>query len=98
MLILLLCFISSSITAQKINLDTLDIDQLNLYKHKAVTMRNVGMIETLSGVGIVVTGLIIWSIISNSDPESSYDELGGTVVIMISGIVGIVTTVVGIPT
>jgi hypothetical protein len=52
----------------------------------------------LSGVGIVVIGLIIGSILSNSDPESSYDELGGTVVIMISGIVGIVTTVVGIPT
>jgi hypothetical protein len=96
-LIFLLCLVSSSIMAQKINLDTLDIDQLNLYKHKAVTMRNAGMIFTLGGVGVVVTGLIIGSIISNSDPESSYDELSGTVVIMIAGMVGIPTTIYGIP-
>ena len=34
--------------AQKFVLDTLDIDQLNLYKDKAVRMRNAGMILTLN--------------------------------------------------
>jgi len=57
-MILLLCFTSSIILAQKVKLDTLTIDQLNLYKNKAVTMRNTGIILTSVGVGIMATGLM----------------------------------------
>ncbi len=94
-LILLVCFVSNSIMAQRINIDTLDIDQLKLYRHKAVIMRDVGMIETFSGISIMGTGLIIGSIMGNSDPESSYDELGGGLVMMITGIIGMTITAVG---
>jgi hypothetical protein len=41
-LIILVCFISSTIMAQKVNLDTLSIEQLNMNKYKAVKMRNTG--------------------------------------------------------
>ena len=58
-LILLVCSIPLNIMAQKVNhLDTLNIDQLNLYKDKAVKMRNTGRALTLSGIGIFATGLI----------------------------------------
>ena len=93
--ILLGCFISNSIMAQRIDPDTLDIDRLNIYMHKAVIMRNVGMIETFSGISIMGTGLVIGSIMGNSDPETSYDELGGALVMMISGIIGITVAAVG---
>jgi len=45
--------------AQKVNPDTLTMDQLNLYKHKAVTMRNAGMILTLAGTSISATAAYI---------------------------------------
>lgn len=50
--------------SQKINLDTLNIDQLNVYKDKAVKLRNAGRIVTISGVGIAAVGCItsvIWT-------------------------------------
>ncbi|MCJ7449599.1 MAG: hypothetical protein MUO72_18135 [Bacteroidales bacterium] len=85
--------------AQKVNLDTLDIDQLNLYKDKTVTMRNTGMILTFGGVGIVVTGFIIAEIIQpDSDPDQPEPEHTAYFpVIGITGMVGIATTIVGIP-
>jgi hypothetical protein len=72
-LIFLLCLVSSSIMAQKVNLYTLDIDQPNRDMHKAVNMRKAGMIITLGGVGIGVTGSIIGAILMNKDdPESNW--------------------------
>jgi hypothetical protein len=56
-LILLACFISNIAMAQKINLDTLSIDQLNLYRDKAVRMNTAGIILTAGGIGIMLTGL-----------------------------------------
>ncbi len=55
-LILSVCFIANITMAQKINLDTLNIDQLNLYKEKATTMKNAGMVLTLIGVPACITG------------------------------------------
>jgi len=54
---LLIWLISSSIIAQKVNLDTLTLDQLNLYKDKAVKMNTAGIVLTAGGIGIVLTGL-----------------------------------------
>ena len=50
--------------AQKVNLNSLNIDQLNVYKDKAVKERNTGMRVTFTGVGIAAAGYIasvIWS-------------------------------------
>jgi len=103
-LILLVCFISMSIMAQKVNLDNLNIDQLNLYKDKAVKLRNKGMIATGTGVGILAAGLITTGILRES---TIVDELSspwwglGVILVMapafIGMYVGIPTTLVGIP-
>jgi len=95
-LILLLCFISSSIIALKVDLDTLDIDQLNLSKYnKAVTMRNAGMILTLGGIGIAVAGYCIGS--NYHSEEGGYADLPGAVIAMVSVTAGIAVAIVGIP-
>ena len=99
-LILLSCFMSGSIMAQKVNLDTLDIGQLNLYKHKAVTMRNAGMILTFCGVGIVATTIIYENIPNTPNPDHPDDPSHDGIsifAIAIADMVGIATTIVGIP-
>ena len=84
--------------AQKINLDTLNIDQLNLYWHKAVKMKNTGTILTFSGVVMGVTGCIFKEKIVDAlleyddDPYRGFAEMG---VIFTSVGVGIATAVVG---
>ncbi|MBG0857916.1 MAG: hypothetical protein IQL11_00325 [Bacteroidales bacterium] len=58
-LVFLFSIVSNGLTAQKINLDSLNFKQLNQYMIKADKMRNAGMIITVSGIGIGVTGSII---------------------------------------
>jgi hypothetical protein len=100
-LIFLLCSFSSTIMAQKANLDTLNIDQLNLYKDKAVTMRNTGRALTLSGIGVFATGFVIGIIMMNTPgPDNSHDDMNGLLsgfyVICLGGLVGIPCTLAGI--
>ena len=50
--------------SQKINLDTLNIDQLNVYKDNAVKLRKAGRIVTFTGLGIAAAGCFtsaIWT-------------------------------------
>jgi hypothetical protein len=87
---------------RKVNLDTLNIDQLNLYKYKAGKMRNTGRALTLSGVGVIATGFVIGIIMMNtSDPDNSNDDMNyllpGFYVICLGGLVGIPCAAVGIP-
>ena len=79
--------------AQKVKLDSLDIDQLNLYKDKAVTMRNAGIILTSCGVGIMVIGYYIGITYHSDEPE----DWTALAIVGFSGIAGIATAVVGIP-
>jgi len=87
--------------AQKVNLGTLNIDQLNLYKDKAVTMRNTGRVLTLSGVGVMATGFVIgavmWNTPTNNPPDDRHGPLGAFYVICLGGLVGVPCTAVGIP-
>ena len=92
-LILLVCCISSTIMAQKVNPATLTMDQLNLYKHKAVTMRNAGIILASCGVGIIATGYIIGV---NYEPTGTQDWTA-VAIVGFSGLAGIATAGVGIP-
>jgi len=98
-LILLVCYISSSIIAQKINLDTLDFDQLNLYKNKAFKMRKTGIILTFSGFGIMTASYIVGNKIAGVPSDDEYDlnknELKGLAVGLLAGIAGLATTLVG---
>ena len=58
--------IAQKMIMRKVNPDTLNIDQLNLYKHKAVKMRNTGRALTLSGAGVIATGFVIGIILMNT--------------------------------
>jgi hypothetical protein len=86
--------------AQKVNLDTLTVDQLNLYKDRAVKMRNTGMILTFGGVGTVVTSIIIANIPNDQYPDDTGDPAHDRIsiwAIAFIDMVGIATTIVGIP-
>jgi hypothetical protein len=91
--ILLGCFVSSTIMAQKVNPDTLSTDQLNLYRHKAVAMRNAGIILASCGVGIIATGYVIGV---NYQPTGNEDWTA-VAIVGFSGMSGIATAVAGIP-
>lgn len=92
---------SGSMMAQKVNPDTLTYDGLNLYKEKAVKMKNAGMIMTACGVGIVfasyITGVLIGENPSD-DPTGTLSDYSLSLGVMfIGGAAGIATTAVGIP-
>jgi hypothetical protein len=86
---------------RKVNPDTLSVDLLNLYRHKAVKMRNTGRTLTLSGIGVLVTSLVSGIILMNTtDGEPGEDMnylLPGFYVICLGGLVGIPCTSAGIP-
>jgi hypothetical protein len=88
-LILLVCFISNIILAQKINLDTINIDQLNLYKDKAVKLRNAGRILSLGGICVTILGT---GLLSGKPRDSPEFYVGAS-----ASISGIASTLVGIP-
>jgi hypothetical protein len=102
-LIILLCLVSNSIMAQKVNLDTLNIDQPNLDKHKAVdmrkavAMRKAGMILTVGGVGIVAAGYITSAIWLGTNSLEGWDVFKTLIPFYLGALVGIPATVVGIP-
>ena len=93
-IILLLVFgTMPDLAAQKQNkLDTLIIDQLNVYKDEAVKLRNTGIIVAFTGVVIIAAG---WNTYVHSGME------GWGVIVeegsyFISTYVGIPTAIVGI--
>jgi len=97
-LIFLLCLVSSSIMAQKVNLDSLDIDQLNVYKNKAVKMRNTGIYETCIGAAIVATGFIITGIKKKNvtDPNDNMEEIADAIPAVLGSLVGLPVTLAGL--
>jgi len=95
-LILSVCFISYITMAQKINLDTLNIDQLNLYKEKATNMRTAGMVLTMIGVPACITGsrLLINFVIKT--PVKDWDSPEPNLYAILT-VVGAAAGVTGIP-
>jgi hypothetical protein len=90
------------LTAQMQNsLDTLSIDQLNVYKDKAVKMRNTGRILTLTGAGIVTTGIVVGIIFLYLPDAEHGEDMGGLLpsfyVGSLCGLVGISCAAAGIP-
>jgi len=96
-LIFLLFLASSSIIAQKVNLDTLNFKQLNKYMVKADKIRNAGMILTISGVGIVAAGYITSAIWSSSNSLEGWEVFKTLIPFYLGVLVGIPTSIVGIP-
>jgi len=92
--------IAPEMIMRKVNPDTLNIDLLNLYRDKAVKMRNTGRALTLSGAGVVATGIVIGIIFLNIPGEPGGDMdglLAAFSVISIGGLVGIPCAAAGIP-
>ena len=88
-----------NLTAQKrINLDTLNIDQLNVYKDEAVKKINVGHKVIGTGVGILAAGLITTVILR----ETVSEDLGleSVIIVLAPAFIGlyggIPTAIVGI--
>jgi hypothetical protein len=74
MLMLLLWFSSGSIIAQKVNPDTLNPEQLNLYMDKAVKMNTAGIVLTAAGIGIVAIGLGLLTSYAIRIPYDEWDN------------------------
>ena len=84
--------IMPNLMAQKeINLDTLNIDQLNLYKGKAVKLRNTGMTLTLIGGTVLVVGGMLFA---DDYDDSNLKDLGWRLELLVSSEL---VTVAGIP-
>lgn len=96
-LIFLLFLASSSIIAQKVNLDTLNFKQLNKYMVKADKIRNAGMILTISGVGIVAAGYITSAIWSSSNSLEGWEVFNTLIPFYLGALIGIPISIVGIP-
>ena len=99
---IILLFIVSVITfnlaAQKrINPITLNADRPDLSMHKAVAMRNAGLILTLSGVGIAATGYITSVIWSETSSLEGWDVFRTLIPFYLGIGVGIPTAIAGIP-
>ena len=72
----------------KVELLTLDFDELNLYKDKAVMRRNVGIGMTLGGIALSGAGVLI---------AYSADDEGASLIAQYSLLAGITSTLFGIP-
>jgi len=79
---------------RKVNPDSLDIDQLDIYMDKVVRMRNQGRVLTLVGIGVAAGGVIAATAFTMS---TGGDEPGAIILGGISVIVGGISTLIGIP-
>ena len=92
--ILLVCLISNKIMAQKVNPDTLNPEQLNLYMDKAVKMNTAGIVLTAGGICIVATGLGLLTSYALRIPYDEWDDsVTNTYAFLTLG--GMATTIAG---
>ena len=94
--------IAPKMIMRKVNPDTLNADQLNLYNNKAVKMRNTGRVLTISGISIIAAGIVTGVIMLNTaeptgPPEDPHGSMLGYGVIALAGMIGIPCTLVGVP-
>jgi hypothetical protein len=87
---------------RKVNPDTLNAYQLNIYMDKAIKMRNTGRALTISGVSIFAAGIVTGVILMNTgeppdDPEEKHGPWLEFSIIGIAGVIGIPCTLVGVP-
>lgn len=94
-LVLITCFVSGSAMAQKVNPDTLNRDQLNLYMDKAVKMNTAGIILTAGGIGIALTGL---GLLTNYAFKTPYEDWDNSVTNLYAVITlgGMASTITGV--
>ena len=95
-LFLVFGIVRSLMAQDKINLDTFNYDQLNLYKEKAVKMRTTGVI-LLSGGGVVfLTGNVVARNMAKKSDEDFWTVVNNaSAALVIGGLVGISSAVTG---
>ena len=92
--------IAQKMIMRKVNPDTLNVDQLNLYMGKAVKMRNTGRALTLSGIGVLAAGFVsgvIYMNTSDGGPGEDHGFMAGYYIIGFAGLIGIPCLAAGIP-
>jgi hypothetical protein len=80
---------------KKVNLDTLNIYQLNLYKEQAIKLRKTGTILTLAGLAGYTTGTLLMVNYMNKTPMPDWGAEGAFYGIL--GLCGAASTITGIP-
>jgi hypothetical protein len=99
-LTLVVCLYPGLVNAQRVSPDVMGHDQLELYRHKALKMRNAGMVLTLGGLGVVATGIILGNIPDKSDADDTGDPAHDGIsiwAIAFTEMTGISLTTAGIP-
>jgi len=96
MLFLVFCFTLNLTAQRRINLDTLYIDQLNVYKDKAVKERKAGMIVLFTGVSIAAAGWLTSVIWSETTSLEGWEGLITLFPYFIGTYIGIPTAIFGI--
>ena len=86
----------------KANPDTLTYDELNLYNKQAVALRNTGRVLTFAGIGLTAAGFLTGAILmdnprKDSDPYVNESFGKGIGIMFLSGIFGITSAIIGIP-
>jgi len=82
-----------NLTAQKIDINTLNLDQLNLYKARAVKLRNTGLALSLTGAAALGMGVVIFEY---ADKNSIYSESNITV-LGVTSFIFFTCELIGIP-
>lgn len=95
-LIILVCFVSTITTAQKISPDPINKDRPYLYRDKAANMRTTGMIMTLAALPVYVAGVFL---LINYALETPVEARGGFEPKLYTGMIisGAISSVVGVP-
>lgn len=86
--------------AQRVRPEVMGHDQLELYRHKALKMRNAGMVLTLGGLGVVTTGIILGNIPDRNDDNDTGDHSHDGIsiwTVAFTDMAGACLTVAGIP-
>ena len=95
MLFISFVFFLNLMAQKKIDLSEFNIDQLNLYKEKAVKMEHTGMIITfVGGAAAIMSGTLLFNEFLKPPPDYDLKKESIFAHIMLSGIV---TAGVGIP-
>ena len=94
-LIIILCLPHGCITAQSSGHRSVSIDQPDLYKDNAANMKTTGMIMTLAGLPVYVTGFFL---LINYAIETPVEERGGFEPKLYAGMTigGAISSVVGV--
>jgi hypothetical protein len=82
-----------NLTAQRIDINTLNLEQLNLYKARAVKLRNTGLALSLTGAAALGIGVVIFEY---ADKNSIYSESNITV-LGVTSFIFFTCELIGIP-